>query len=186
MVVDLKKLYFDIPSPHQEFNIFIKNRYYPIKINEVLQNITTKNTFLLKSIENSSDNIYISIKDGSLWKERILSNFGEYVNGLMRLPELDFEELWDLLMYSSYDFNKLGSISLFEEKYGKELKEHLKIYVNKTNQIKPLKKGLKFFKKNVYQLGYLNYGNRKRLNENEIALLRETWDEILKMVDLLI
>lgn len=55
------------------------------------------------------------------------------------------------------------------------------VHFNNPNQIKSLKKGLKFFKKNVYQLGYLNYGNRKRLSENELAFLRETWDEILKI-----
>lgn len=132
--------------------------------------------------------MYKNNKDGSLWQKRMLCNYGEYVDGLMRLPELNFGQLWELLIYPTDDFNKLGSVSLFEEKYGAELNKYLKQYIieNDFKRICHIKKGLSFLKKNAHDIGYLKYGNDRKYSEEDRQFYKNIWGEIFQMTDQLL
>ena len=60
--------------------------------------------------------------DGSLWFRKELFDFGwGNENGFLRLPELQFSDLWFLLTNSTIQENLYGAASLILEKHADEL-----------------------------------------------------------------
>ena len=79
---------------------------------------------LTQSAYNS--NIFIDKSDNSEWVNRELYDFGwgnEY--GFMKLPKLDFFELWNLLENSLLKENKYGAAYILENEYPDNLLNNL-------------------------------------------------------------
>jgi len=79
-------------------------------------------------------NIFIDTSDNSEWIQKELYDFGwgnEY--GFIRLPELDFLELWNVLENSKLQENKYGAAYTLENKYPDTLLNHLLGLLNKPN-----------------------------------------------------
>ena len=76
--------------------------------------------------------------DGSIWVEVELPLF-ERDFCLMRLPELQFEQLWELFINTRDKHDEIGSISQILKKYNKELLEKLTEY-QKNNNVEKIKK----------------------------------------------
>jgi hypothetical protein len=71
---------------------------------------------------SEQDNLFIRTSDGSTWKKKNLYDFGwGNENGFIRQPELDFDELWYLLLNSKAQENEYGAASELLEKYPEEL-----------------------------------------------------------------
>lgn len=67
-------------------------------------------------------NIYINPKDHSQWVKQETYDFGwGNENGFMRLPKLQFEELWYLLTNSKIQENKYGAAYIIEQQFSDEL-----------------------------------------------------------------
>lgn len=85
---------------------------------------------------NDKENIFIDMKDASLWKKRELYDFGwgrEY--GFMRLPKLEFDELWALLENSKIQENRYGASDVIIEEYPTELMNHVLELLDIPNKI---------------------------------------------------
>ena len=76
--------------------------------------------------------------DGNIWVEVELPLFERYFC-LMRLPELQFEQLWELFINTQDKHDEIGSISQILKKYNKELLEKLTEY-QKNNNVDKIKK----------------------------------------------
>lgn len=76
--------------------------------------------------------------DGDIWVEVELPLFERYFC-LMRLPELQFEQLWELFINTQDKHDEIGSISQILKKYNKELLEKLTEY-QKNNNVDKIKK----------------------------------------------
>ena len=112
MSLDLKKLYFRMS----------------FRLNKV-----TPDEFGL--VESGTDTyLYIDKIDGSIWKKKTLYDFGwgnEY--GFMRLPELSFDEAWNMLTSSDIQENQYGAASLIDEKYSENLLEKIESIFSTPN-----------------------------------------------------
>src|SRR5690606_15869688 len=75
--------------------------------------------------------------DGNIWVEVELPLFERYFC-LMRLPELQFEQLWELFINTQDKHDEIGSISQILKKYNKELLEKLTEY-QKNNNVDKIK-----------------------------------------------
>lgn len=80
--------------------------------------------------------------DGSIWAEMELPLF-ERLFCLMRLPELQFEQLWELFISTRDKDDEIGSLSLILNKYNRELLAKLKEYQEQNNLNKIEKKKLR-------------------------------------------
>jgi hypothetical protein len=82
-------------------------------------------------IVNGED--YYIDKNNNKWKNEYLWDNGwgnEY--GFVRIPELNFDQLWILLVESDIENNKLGAAELLNRDYPFELREKLKKIFQKT------------------------------------------------------
>lgn len=110
-------------------------------------NKTRPEDFDLHPSQQKQD-IFVDLKDNSQWIKLDLYNFG-WGNevGFMRLPKLNFEQLWGLLLNSSIEENKYGSAFLIESEYPDELLNFLIELFNNTSQIsKSMKEAFKILK----------------------------------------
>jgi hypothetical protein len=102
---------------------------------------------LVQSKDDST--IFIDIDDTSQWVRQESYDFGwGNENGFMRLPELNFEQLWNLLNNSTIQDNKYGSAYVIEQKYPEKLYEAMKniFEQNQHSTDKSLKEALKILK----------------------------------------
>jgi hypothetical protein len=89
--------------------------------------------FGLKEVEGKD---YYLDKNNNKWKNEYLWDNGwgnEY--GFVRLPELSFSQLWNLLMKTKIQNNQLGASEFLNRKYPFELKERLKELFSSTEKI---------------------------------------------------
>ena len=71
---------------------------------------------------SEQDDLFKRTSDSSNWKKKNLYDFGwGRENGFVRQPELDFEELWYLLLNSEIQENEYGAASELLEKYPDKL-----------------------------------------------------------------
>lgn len=73
--------------------------------------------------------------EGYIWTEIRLSSHYEREFFLMRQPEIDFQELWELYISTSNNEDELGAILLIFDKYCKELLDELNQIVNKKEEL---------------------------------------------------
>lgn len=83
--------------------------------------------------------------DGSIWVEVELPLFERYFC-LMRLPELQFEQLWELFISTRDEHDEIGSLSLILNKYNRKLLAKLKEYQEQNNLNKIEKKKLRMLR----------------------------------------
>lgn len=103
-------------------NLDVNNKYFLLSFR------FNKSTFddfgLIPSKEDS--NLFIDKNDDSQWLWQKSYDFGwGNENGFMRLPELNFEELWYLLNHSTDQDNMYGSAYSIEQRYPDKLLEVL-------------------------------------------------------------
>ena len=88
--------------------------------------------------EQSTNRIFIPIDyqyDGSLWREvELLPCFERYFC-LMRQPEMNFSQLWELYITTSNDNDEIGSLSVILNKYSKELLFELEEFLQRIQNI---------------------------------------------------
>jgi len=74
--------------------------------------------------------------DGSIWRRKELYDFG-WGNecGFVRFPDLDFEDLWMLLLKSSIKDNQYGAAYVIQEKFSDSLLEELIKRLNDPDQL---------------------------------------------------
>ena len=89
--------------------------------------------FNLYPSDTDSD-IYIDKSDNSKWLKKYLYDFGwGGQNGFMRLPQLDFQDLWDLLFNSKFKDDRYGAAVILEAEHAEELNKHILGIFNKQN-----------------------------------------------------
>lgn len=96
-------------------------------------------------LQEMSDNINVSITDGSKWLKIDSHDFGWGSEiGFMRLPKLSFEELMSLLEHSPLDVNKYGAASVILSEHHQELFDYLqdKMTENSLKVTDSLREGL--------------------------------------------
>lgn len=128
-------------------NIDINRKYFLLSFRF---NKSTSDDFgLVQSKEDT--NIFIDKDDNSQWVWQESYDFGwGNENGFMRLPELNFEQVWYLLNNSTIQDNMYGSAFIIEEKYPDKLMEILKSIFEHNQRIvdERQKKVLKILKLN--------------------------------------
>lgn len=125
--------------------IDVNNKYFLLSFRF---NKRTPDDFGLVQSKNDTT-IFINIDDNSQWVWQESYDFGwGNENGFMRLPELNFEQLWYLLNNSSIQDNIYGSAYIIEQKYPDKLFEVLTniFEQNKLITDKTLKEVLKILK----------------------------------------
>ena len=132
-------------------------------------------------LSENSENLYVDKADDSLWGQQNLYDFGwgaEY--GFVRLPELNFYDLWNLLSNSNIQDNQHGAACLLEEKYAAELLEKIEsIFSNAASQINDrLKTACRILK---LERG-INSGNLLGKNYAEIKDKATRWTNISEQV----
>lgn len=93
---------------------------------------------------SSEEKVYISTLDGSKWKQSEMYDFGwgnEY--GFYKLPKLNFNELWNLLINSNIEENVNGAAHFILVHHPNELKNQL---LNVLNNISALQNKLNFIR----------------------------------------
>ena len=64
-------------------------------------------------VSTSDPRLYIAPEDGSRWEKRRLYDFGWGPEvGFVRLPKLEFEDLWELLLNSGVEENRYGAAAI--------------------------------------------------------------------------
>lgn len=126
-------------------NIDINKKYFLLSFRF---NKSTSDDFgLVQSKEDIS--IFTNKDDNSQWVRQESYDFGwGNENGFMRLPELNFEQLWYLLNNSAIQDNMYGSAFIIEERYPDKLLEVLKNIFEYNQHVvdESLKKVLKILK----------------------------------------
>jgi hypothetical protein len=155
-----------------------KNYFVIVSGREDLKHATDKEKIIL-----TQNNIWKSVSDNSIWIERFndYDYFHEF-SGLMRIPELCYEDLWHLLQKSNRKHDQLGATLLIEEKYGQNLLNDLKMDLEKNNISKEKIKALKLFKKFSLPFGVFHWKNNKSLPENQKVTINKTWEELERII----
>ena len=125
------------------------------------------------------NDIFINQSDNTQWMKKELYDFGwgnEY--GFVRLPELGFLELWNILENSHIEENKYGAAYLLENEYPEDLLEYvLGILSKPNNQINESTK-------EIFKLLKLNsIINRSRMVGKSFVEINEDYEK-WKMVGL--
>lgn len=104
----------------------------------------------------------------------------------MRLPELDFLELWNLLLFSKIENNRIGSILIIEELYGEDLLEILLEMRNNNGISKKEKQALKLIKQYSLPFGVFHWKRNTDLNQDEKIKIIDVWTRINEVITELI
>lgn len=103
-------------------NLDINSKYFLLSFR--FNKSTPADFGLIPSEEDST--LFIDKDDNSLWIWQKSYDFGwGNENGFMRLPELNFEQLWYLLTQSPNQDNMYGSAYIIEQRYPDKLLEVL-------------------------------------------------------------
>lgn len=90
--------------------------------------------FGLTVVSQEAPETYVDSNENSRWVKKEMYDFG-WGNecGFMRIPQLEFEDLWELLINSSIQENKYGAAYIIEKEYACKLMNHLLDILNKSD-----------------------------------------------------
>jgi hypothetical protein len=140
---------------------------------------------LLKHGITKTNDTYYCDEDRSIWVDRFRAYGCDLdLTGVMRVPELEFKDLWDLMLNSPLDMNRTGSALIIAQYHGESLLAVLETLGKKDLSAKT-KRALKCIRACCFPNGAFSWIGNTALSQYEKYKLVNCWDRIGERLDTL-